>query len=129
MDLYHKSTDRQRYLPYSASHPKCYLKSISFVMARRILKKIVEIVIQKALRIPQTELRQPKTIENNNNSIFVSTLKIFDLVKSSVNTLVEGSRYTSNILRKESGYSQVESGYMGGIFGSLNMKNLRQKDI
>ena len=129
MDLYHKSTDMQRYLPYSTSHPKCYLKSISFVMARRILKKIVEIVIQKALRIPQTELRQPKTIENNNNSIFVSTLKIFDLVKSSVNTLVEGSRYTSNILRKESGYSQVESGYMGGIFGSLNMKNLRQKDI
>ena len=98
-------------------------------MARRILKKIVEIVIQKALRIPQTELRQPKTIENNNNSIFVSTLKIFDLVKSSVNTLVEGSRYTSDILRKESGYSQVESGYTSDIFGSLNMKNLRQKDI
>ena len=77
-------------------------------MARRILKKSVEIVVQKALKIPQTELRQPKTIENNNNLIFVSTLKIFDLVKSSVNTLVEGSRYTSDILRKESGYSQVE---------------------
>ena len=98
-------------------------------MARRILKKSVEIVVQKALKIPQTELRQPKTIENNNNLIFVSTLKIFDLVKSSVNTLVEGSRYTNDILRKESGYSQVEPGYTSDIFGSLNMKNLRQKDI
>ena len=127
--MYHKSTDTQRYLPYSTSHPKRCLKSISFVMARRILKKSVEIVVQKALKIPQTELRQPKTIENNNNLIFVSTLKIFDLVKSSVNTLVEGSRYTSDILRKESGYSQVESGYTSDIFGSLNMKNLRQKDI
>ena len=42
------------------------------------------------------ELRQPKTMENNNNLTFISTLnrnnpKIFDLVKSSVNTLVENS--------------------------------------
>ena len=30
-------------------------------------KKCVEIGVQKALKIPQTELRQPKTIESNNN--------------------------------------------------------------
>ena len=49
-------------------------------------KKVVEIGIQKALKILQTELSQPKTIENNNNVTFISTFnpknpKIFDLVK------------------------------------------------
>ena len=59
-------------------------------------EKIVAIGIQKALKIPQTELRQPKTIENNNNLTFISTSnpnnpKIFDLIKSGVNTLVENN--------------------------------------
>ena len=36
-------------------------------------EKVVEIGIQKPLRIPQTELSQPKTIENNNNLTFIST--------------------------------------------------------
>ena len=36
-------------------------------------EKVVEIGIQKALKIPQTELQQPKTIENNNNLTFIST--------------------------------------------------------
>ena len=34
-------------------------------------EKVVEIGIQKALKISQTELRQPKTIENSNNSIAI----------------------------------------------------------
>ena len=59
-------------------------------------EKVVEIRIQKALKIPQTELRQAKTIENNNNLTFISTFnpdnpKIFDLIKSGVNTLVENN--------------------------------------
>ena len=115
MDMYHKPTDTQRCLPYSTSHPKHCLKNIPFVMARRICtivennslknkhlrelkknfrnpEKVVEIEIQKALKIPETELRQPKTIENNNNLTFVTTCnpnnpKIFDLVKSGVNAL------------------------------------------
>ena len=122
MDLYHKSTDTQRCLPYSTSHPKHCLKNIPFVMARHICtivennslknkhlrdlkenfrtygysKKVFEIGIQKALKIPQTELRQPKKIENNNNLTFISTFnlnnpKIFDLVESGVNTLVENN--------------------------------------
>ena len=42
------------------------------------------------------ELRQPKTIENNNNLTVTSTFnpnnrKIFDLVKSGVNTLFENN--------------------------------------
>ena len=59
-------------------------------------EKVVEIGIQKALKTPQTELRQPKTIKNNNNLTFISTFnpnnpKIFDLIKSGVNTLVENN--------------------------------------
>ena len=122
MDLYHKPTDTLRCLPYSTSHPKHCLKNIQFVMTRRICtivenyslknkhlrelkenfitygypEKVIEIGIQKALEIPQNELRLPKTIENNNNLTFKSTLnlnnpKIFNLVKSGVNTLVENN--------------------------------------
>ena len=59
-------------------------------------EKVVEIGIQKALKNPQTELRQPKTIENNNNLTFISALhpnnpKIFNLVKSGVSTLVQNN--------------------------------------
>ena len=59
-------------------------------------KKVVETGIPGALKIHQTELRQPKAIENNNNLTFISTFKpnnskIFDLVKSAVNTLVENN--------------------------------------
>ena len=59
-------------------------------------EKVVEIGIQKALKIPQTELYQPKTTENNNNLTFLSTFnpnnpKIFKLVKSGVNKLVENN--------------------------------------
>ena len=59
-------------------------------------KKVVEIGIQKALNIRQAELRQPKTIPNNNNLTFISTLnpnnpKTFDLVKSGVNKLFENN--------------------------------------
>ena len=122
MGLYHKPTDTQRYLLYSASHIKHCLKNIPFVMARPICtrvennslkekhlrelkenvrtygfpKKIVKIGIQKASKIPQMELRQPRTIENNNNLTVTSTFnpnnrKIFDLVKSGVNTLFENN--------------------------------------
>ena len=57
-------------------------------------ENVLEIGVQKTLKIPQTELQQPKTIENSNNLTFISTCKpnkpkIFDLVKSGVNALVE----------------------------------------
>ena len=61
-------------------------------------EKIVEIGIQKALKIPQpTPLRQPKTTEKKTSNLaFISTFnpnnpKIVDLVKSGVNTLVENN--------------------------------------
>ena len=57
-------------------------------------EKVIENRIQKALKIPQTKLHQTTTIENSNNLTFITTFnrnnpKIFDLVKSGVNTLVE----------------------------------------
>ena len=57
-------------------------------------EKVVEIGIQRAFL--KTELRQPKKIENNNNLTFISTFnpnnsKIFDLVKSGVNAIVENN--------------------------------------
>ena len=44
----------------------------------------------------QAELRQPKTIESNNNLTFINAFnpnnsKLFDLVKSGVNKLIENS--------------------------------------
>ena len=120
MDLYHKPTGTQRCLSYSTSRSKHCLKNIPFVMARHICtivennplkskhlrdlkenfrtygypEKVVEIGIQRAFL--KTELRQPKKIENNNNLTFISTFnpnnsKIFDLVKSGVNAIVENN--------------------------------------
>ena len=120
MDLYHKPTGTQRCLSYSTSRSKHCLKNIPFVMARHICtivennplkskhlrdlkenfrtygypEKVVEIGIQRAFL--KTELRQPKKIENNNNLTFISTFnpnnsKIFDLVKSGINAIVENN--------------------------------------
>ena len=112
--LSHNASAAQRCHPNSTSHPKHCLKNIPFVMARRICailenrnlrqlkkkfkvyiypEKVVEIGKRKPIKIPQKELRQPKTIGNNNNLTFISIFnpnnpKIFDLVKSGVNTLV-----------------------------------------
>ena len=94
--MYHKPTDTQRHLLYSASHRKHCLQNIPFVMDRRICtivennsiknkyfkelkenfrtygypEKVVEVGMKKGLKIPQTELRQRKTTENNINLTF-----------------------------------------------------------
>ena len=95
MDLYTKPTDTRRYLPYKSAHPKHCKVNIPFCLARRIctiveneqaklkhleeLKEIMcrqkyplEIInkgITKAISIPQTELRQPKDMENSEKNI------------------------------------------------------------
>ena len=122
LDLHYIPRETQQCLPYSKSHPKHCLKNIPFIMARRICttvennslrskhlrglkenfrsygypEKVVEIGMQNTLKIPQTELSQPKIAENNNNLTLISTFspknpKIFDLVKSGVNTLIENN--------------------------------------
>ena len=87
-------------------------------------EKVVETGIQNALRIPQTELRQPKTNENNNNLTFISTFnpnnpKIFDLVRSGVNTLVENNVNgfkNSRVILKEILTSFLFTNKTAGVF-------------
>ena len=55
-------------------------------------EKIVDNGIQKALKIPQNILRQPKVINDENNLTFISTFNpnnpnIYNLIKTSVKTL------------------------------------------
>ena len=86
-DLYRKPTDTRRYVPFSSNHPRQRKKNIPFTLVRRIcanaenniakqkhleeLKetlwkqeypmKIIEAGINKALSIPQDQLRQVTT--------------------------------------------------------------------
>ena len=99
--------------------PKTLIKNILFVMAGLICtlvenncqKQIFERAtegfqkpqlswwnwlnwIRKELKIPQAELRQPKTIENNKNITFIRTSNpnnptIFELLKFGVNALLK----------------------------------------
>ena len=94
MVLYEKPTDTQRFFPYPTSHPKHLRELKENFRTYGYPKKVVEIRIQKTLKIPQTKLRQAKAIKittviirtfNPNNS------KIFDFVKSGVNALVENN--------------------------------------
>ena len=118
MDIYHKETDTRRCVPYDSCHPKHCLTNIPYTLARRIctiveneekkkhrlteLKKILEnqsypensinIGFNKALNIPQSDLRKPKTRPDNNNLTFVTThntnnKNILPLIRNSVNTL------------------------------------------
>ena len=100
MDLYQKPTDTQRYVPFNSNHPPHCKKNIPFTLARRIctivenqerkdfhLKKLRENLKQqqypdavidngiiKASKIPQTELRKPKILKENEKLIpFTST--------------------------------------------------------
>ena len=64
-------------------------------------EKKFEFSIQRALKILQTELSQPETIENNDFT-FTSTFNsnnpnIFDFIKSGVNTLDEATLMASKI--------------------------------
>ena len=67
MVLYEKPTDTQRFLPYPTSHPKHLKELKENFRTYGYPKKVVEIRIQKTLKIPQTKLRQAKAIENNNS--------------------------------------------------------------
>ena len=67
MDLNHKPTDAKRCLPYSTSHPKQYLKIISFVMARRIFT-----------------LAENNSIQNKDSNEFQGILKPAAFLKGSL---------------------------------------------
>ena len=70
MDLYNKSTDSKRYVPFTSNHPRSCLGSIPFCLATRICT-IVEEENTKLKRLSElkTSLKQQKhsiaLIENN----------------------------------------------------------------
>ena len=100
MDIYSKPTDSKRYLSFKSNHPKHCLKNIPFSLARRIcmisekdsLKEIklkelktllleqhypertIKACINKALKIPQNELRNVKEQEKKQNLTFYFNL-------------------------------------------------------
>ena len=100
MDLYHKPTDTQRYVPFNSNHPPHCKRNIPFTLARRIctivenqegkiihldqLRKnlitqrypqdVINKGISKALSIPQNQLRKPKESRNVDKIIpYIST--------------------------------------------------------
>ena len=99
MDIFYKETDTRKCVPLNSSHPKHCLKNIPFTLARRMcsivennkikqnrLKDLYEILqnqaypenlissgIQRALEIPQNELRKVKEKSNDKIIAFVTT--------------------------------------------------------
>ena len=100
MDIYSKPTDSKRYVSFKSNHPKHCLKNIPFSLARRICmiaekdslkeiklkeletllleqhypERIIKAGINKALKIPQNELRNVKEKEKKKILPFISTL-------------------------------------------------------
>ena len=118
MDLYRKPTDTCRYAPFSSNHPRHSKKNIPFTLARSIcvmaennvtkqkhleeLKetlwkqeypmKIIEAGINKALSIPQDQIRQVATKAQEDMLPFVCThnsnnTQVFNIIKSFVDYL------------------------------------------
>ena len=119
MDLYHKPTHTERYVPFNSNHPPHCKRNIPFTLARRICtiveneekkqehlkklkenlksqkypKEIIDNGISNALRIPQPELRTPKTISGDEKILpFVTTYnpnnpQIFKTIKESFSNL------------------------------------------
>ena len=120
IDLYRKPTDTRRYVPFSSNHQRHSKKNIPFTLARRTcvivenniakqkhleeLKetlwkqeypmKIIEAGINKALNIPQDQLRQVATKAQDDILLlpFVSTHnpnnpQVINIIKSSVDYL------------------------------------------
>ena len=96
MDIYSKSTDSKRYVSFKSNHPKHCLKNIPFSLALRICmiaeknslkeiklkeletllleqnypKRIIKAGKNKALKIPQNELRNVKEQEKKEDLTF-----------------------------------------------------------
>ena len=101
MDIYSKPTDSKRYVSFNSNHPKHCLKNIPFSLARRICmiaekdslkdiklkeletrlleqhypERIIKAGINKALKIPQNELRNVKEQEKKKILPFISNFK------------------------------------------------------
>ena len=99
MDIYSKPTDSERYVSFILNYPKQCLKNTPFSLARRICmiaekyslkdiklkeqekisleqyypERIIKAGINKALKIPQNELRNVKELEKKKILPFIST--------------------------------------------------------
>ena len=119
MNIYYKETDTRRCVPFNSCHPKHCLKNIPFTLARRICaivecteqkkkhldelrtilknqkypEKIIDLGIQKANNIPQSELRISKDKNKDVKTLaFISThnpnnVDIFPTINKSLNLL------------------------------------------
>ena len=118
IEIYQKPTETQRCLPFTSSHQNHCKRNIPFCLARRIctiaennaekLKNLENLKtnlskyhypdslikqgFQKALSIPQRNLRKPKKPSNENILLFITAFNpnnpnIYGTVKSSVNCL------------------------------------------
>ena len=130
MDIYSKPTDSKRYVSFESNHPKHCLKNIPFSLARRIcmitekdslkeikLKeletllleqhypgRIIKAGINKALKIPQNELRNVKEQEEKKILPFISTCNpnnpnALPIIKQTLENL-ESSDQMRNTLKK-----------------------------
>ena len=99
MNIYSKPTNLKRYVSYPSNHPKSCLKNIPFCLARRICmiienknvrymklkelktilktqkypKMVVKKGIERALAIPQKQLRSTKVKKKDDILPFIST--------------------------------------------------------
>ena len=118
MDIFSKPTDAKRYVSFKSNHPKHCLKNIPFSLARRICmivekdsikdnkllelkhlllkqgypEKIITNGIEKAMNIPQSELRINKTKNTQPILPFISTFNpnnptILPILKSTLENL------------------------------------------
>ena len=118
MDIYSKPTDSKRYVSFKLNHPRHCLKNIPFYLTRRICviaekdslkeiklkeletilleqhypERIIKVNINKALKIPQSELRNIKKQEEKKILPFISTFnpnnpKALPIIKQTVENL------------------------------------------
>ena len=130
MDIYSKPTDSKRYVSFKSNHPKHCLKNIPFSLARRTcmiaekdslkeikLKELETILLEqhyperiikpdtnKALKIPQNELRNVKEQEKKKILPFISTVnpnnpKALPIIKQTLQNLKTSHR-RRNALKK-----------------------------
>ena len=130
MDIYSKPTDSKRYVSFESNHSKHCLKNIPFSLARRICmiaekdslkeiklkeletillerhypERIIKAGINKALKIPQNELRNVKEQENKKILPFISTFnsnnpKALPIIKQTLENLKTSDRMTNALKR------------------------------
>ena len=148
MDIYSKSTDSKRYVSFTSNHPKHCLKNIPFSLARRIcmiaekdslkeikLKELETILLdqqypEKALKIPQNELRNVKEQEKKKILPFISTFnpnnpKALPIIKQTLENLKTSDRMR-NAFKKVKFNSKRQAPNLGRILCKSSFRPVTQ---